>query len=155
MKSFVLPLLVAVFVLAGCAGSKKATMDAAEGAMSTAEEAVEMANTVANSSHPLVGAWDYTLDTPQGVFNGILSIMETGDGLSGTIAQADQPDLKAPVEELMFDKENSRASFTFDSGEYGIMKVKLKLDGDALDGQMTVTSYGVDVPMTAKRMSAN
>lgn len=150
MKKTSLFLLLALFVLGGCTGSKKAATDMMD---STADAAAEMAEPmVQNEMHPLVGAWDYSVDTPQGVYTGILTIMDSADGLMGKIAQSEQPDLAAPVDELMFDGDNSSTTFTFDSGEFGIMKVKLKLAGDAMDGVMTVTSYGVDVPMTAKRI---
>ena len=131
-----LTLILIALLMAGCAGSKEAAMEAAE---------------PAKAPHPLTGAWDYSLDTPQGVFTGILTFAETGDMLNGTIAQSQTPDQVASLEELMFDSDMSKVTFKFDSGEYGIMLVSLTLDGDALNGQMNVTQFGVDVPMTCLR----
>ncbi len=122
-------LLLAALLIAGCAGSKEA----------------------AKAPHPLAGAWDWSVDTPQGVFTGILTITEVDDMLAGTIGAAESPDQTAPLEELMFDSEMSKVTFTYDSGEYGIMNVTLTLDGDALNGIMNVTQFGAEVPMTASR----
>ncbi len=122
-------LLLAALLIAGCAGSKE----------------------VAKAPHPLAGAWDWSVDTPQGVFTGILTITEVDDMLAGTIGAAEQPDQTAPLEELMFDSEMSKVTFTYDSGEFGIMNVTLTLDGDALNGIMNVTQFGAEVPMTASR----
>ena len=128
-----LTLVLAVLLMAGCAGSKEAAMEAAP------------------PPHPLAGAWDWSVDTPQGVYTGILTFAEAGDMLSGTIAAAENPEQTAELTELMFDSEMSKVTFKYDSGEFGIMNVTLTLDGDALDGLMNVTQFGVDVPMTCKR----
>ena len=126
-----LALVLAVLLMAGCAGSKEAAMEKAP--------------------HPLAGAWDWSVDTPQGVYTGVLTFAETDDMLSGTIASAENPEQAAPLTELMFDSEMSKVTFKYDSGEFGIMNVTLTLAGDALDGLMNVTQYGVDVPMTCAR----
>ena len=85
------------------------------------------------------------------IYTGILTFAEAGDMLSGTIAAAENPEQTAELTELMFDSEMSKVTFKYDSGEFGIMNVTLTLDGDALDGLMNVTQFGVDVPMTCKR----
>ncbi len=121
--------LFAALLIAGCAGSKE----------------------VAKAPHPLAGAWDWSVDTPQGVFTGVLTFTEVEDMLAGTIGAAQTPDEYAPLEELMFDSEMSKVTFNYDSGEFGIMNVTLTLDGDALNGIMNVTQFGVDVPMTVSR----
>ena len=122
-------LLLAALLIAGCAGSKEA----------------------AKAPHPLAGAWDWSVDTPQGVFTGVLTFTEVEDMLGGMIAGAQAPDETAPLEELLFDSEMSKVTFTYDSGEFGIMNVTLTLDGDALNGIMNVTQFGAEVPMTASR----
>ena len=122
--------LLAALLLAGCAGSKE----------------------VAKAPHPLAGAWDWSVDTPQGVFTGVLTFTEVDDMLAGTIGAAQTPDETAPLEELMFDSEMSKVTFNYNSGdEFGIMNVTLTLDGDALNGIMNVIQFGVDVPMTCSR----
>ncbi len=121
-------LFLMVLFLAGCAGSKKAT-----------------------APHPLAGAWEYSLDTPQGVYTGIMKFEETDGVLSGTITSDDQPDQAAPLMDLAFNAEMSEVSFKFDGGEYGNMRVQSMLDGDALKGTMNVGAYNVDVPLTASK----
>ncbi len=123
-------LLLAALLIAGCSGSKEA----------------------AKAPHPLAGAWDWSVDTPQGVFTGVLTFTEVEDMLAGMIAGAEEPDETAPLEELMFDSEMSKVTFNYNSGdEFGIMNVTLTLDGDALNGIMNVIQFGVDVPMTGSR----
>jgi hypothetical protein len=121
--------LLAAALLAGCAGSKEA----------------------AQAPHPLAGAWAYSIDTPQGVYTGTLVFTEADDMLSGTIAASQAPEQTASLEELMFDAEMSKVTFSYDSGEYGIMKVDLTLDGDACAGMMNVTQFGAEVPFKATR----
>ncbi|MCH8962551.1 MAG: hypothetical protein IH820_14865 [Bacteroidetes bacterium] len=122
--------LFAALLIAGCAGSKE----------------------VAKAPHPLAGAWDWSVDTPQGVFTGVLTFTEVEDMLAGTIGAAEEPEPTAPLEEIMFDSEMSKVTFNYNSGdEFGIMNVTLTLDGDALNGIMNVIQFGVDVPMTCSR----
>ncbi len=122
-------LLILVFVLAGCAGAKK----------------------TARAPHPLAGTWEYSLDTPQGVYTGTMMFVEAEGVLSGTITSDDQPDQAAPLEDLAFNTEMSEVSFKFDGGEYGNMRVLSMLEGDAMKGSMNVGAYNVDVPLTASK----
>ncbi len=124
-------LLLSVFLLAGCASSKKA-----------AEEMVK-------APHPLTGAWNYSLDTPQGVYTGIMTFAELEDMLSGTITSDDQPEQAAVMEDLSFD--NEMLKFKFDGGEFGTLSVNSTMAGDKLTGTMTIGAYGVDVPLVASR----
>ena len=125
-------LILSALLLAGCASSKKA----------------------AEAVHPLAGAWEYIIDSPQGVYTGVLSFTAAGDMLSGAIAASEQPDQAAPLEELTYDAETHTARFKFDSGQYGVMIVNMTLAGDALEGTMNVMEYGVDVPIKATRKAA-
>ncbi len=124
-----LTLVLAALLIAGCAGSKE----------------------VAKAPHPLAGAWDWSVDTPQGIFTGVLTFTEADDMLSGMIAGDEAPDETAPLEEVAFDTEMSKVTFKFDNPEFGLMIVNLTLDGDALNGIMNVTQIGMDVPMTCAR----
>lgn len=126
-------LLLAVFLFAGCAGSKKA-----------AEEMVK-------APHPLTGTWNYSLDTPQGVYTGVMTFAEIEDVLSGTITSDDQPDQTAVLEDLTFDNEMSKLKFKFDGGEFGTLSVNSTQEGDNMSGTMTIGAYGVDVALTAAR----
>ena len=134
MHRLSLPLVVLFLLLtAGCASTKEA----------------------ANEPHVLAGEWTYTLDTPQGVYTGIMKFMDGNEGLSGTIAADDNPEMAAPLRNLMFDQDMSKLSFDFDGGEYGTMKVSTTLADGKLMGMMNVGAYGVDVSMTASRKAAD
>ena len=122
-------LLLAALLIAGCAGSKE----------------------TAKAPHPLAGAWDWSVDTPDGVVHGVLTFTEVEDMLAGTIGSEQAPGEVAPLEELLFDSETSKVTFSYDSGEYGIMIVTLTLDGDALNGMMNVTQFGVDIAFNSSR----
>ncbi len=122
-------LLLAALFIAGCAGSKEA----------------------AKAPHPLASAWDWSVDTPNGVVHGVLTFTEVEDMLAGTIGSEQAPGEVAPLEELMFDSETSKVTFSYDSGEYGIMNITLTLDGDALNGMMNVTQFGVDIAFNSSR----
>ena len=124
-----LTLCLAVLLMAGCASSKEA----------------------AKAPHPLAGAWDWSVDTPQGIFTGVLTFAEAEDMLSGTITGDEGPDENLLMEEVAFDSEMSKVSFKFNNPEFGPMIVNLTLDGDALTGMMTVTQFDMDVPMTCAR----
>ncbi len=119
--------------MAGCAGSKKAV------------------ETAAPAPHPLTGVWAYSLDTPQGVYTGVMTFAEEERMLNGTIANDEQPDQVAVLEELSYDTEMSRVTFIFDGGEFGEMSVSSVLNGDQMEGMLTVGAYGVDVALTAAR----
>jgi hypothetical protein len=53
----------------------------------------------------------------------------------------------------MFDEATSEVSFSYDSGQYGVMDVNLTLADDALNGTMNVTQYNAEVPMQATRQT--
>lgn len=126
-------LLLSVFLFAGCAGTKKA-----------AEEMVK-------APHPLTGVWNYSLDTPQGVYTGVMTFAELESMLTGTITSDDQPDQTAALEDLSFDNEMSKLKFKFDGGEFGTLSVNSTMEGDKMNGTMTIGAYGVDVALTASR----
>ena len=136
------PVLLLVFCLvAGCASSKKM----AETPMADAEPMMEA------EVHPLTGAWTYTLDTPQGVYTGVMNFAEVESMLTGTISNDEAPDQAAPLEDLTYDAESGEVKFKFDGGEFGVMTVKTNVEGDNMDGLLTVLSYGVDVSIKATR----
>ena len=103
------------------------------------------------AEHPLAGDWDYTLETPQGTYEGTLVFTETEDGLSGTMESADQSG-ETPLQNVTF--EGSTLSFSAESPEAGTMKVKVEVDGDAFDGMMELPMYGLSMPFKGSRTSA-
>ncbi|MEM8488377.1 MAG: hypothetical protein AAF564_22705 [Bacteroidota bacterium] len=135
-------LLLAFCLIAGCASSKKA----AEGVMAEGEKAAEEM-----MAHPLTGTWTYSLDTPQGVYTGVMSFASVDGVLSGTIISDDAPEQVSMLEDLSYDADMSKVKFKFDGGEFGAMTVDSAVEGDAMNGILTVLSYGVDVTLTAAR----
>ena len=121
---------VAALLLAGCAVTRSAAPE--------------------SEPHPLEGDWDYTLDTPQGVYTGIFNFEVAEDGLAGTVMQEGGAE-PAILEELAFDDMAGTATFSFDSGEYGIMVVHLTLEEDAMSGLLTALDFAVDLPIVANR----
>ena len=119
-------LFLAATLTAGCTGSRETAMEAAE---------------PAKASHPLAGIWDFSIDTPQGVFDGTITFVEVNDLLSGTLSPSQRPDRNAPLDELMFDSEASKVTFKLESSQYGMMLINLTLDGNAMNGMMNITPH--------------
>ncbi len=111
----------------------------------------EMAST--EPVNPLLGNWEYTLDTPNGIFTGGLHINEDESGLSVGMTQEGQPEGTDPlmVDEIAFDEETQTLSFSFVDDQYGKMVVSMVLGEEDMIGSMKVTQFGVDVPITAMR----
>ena len=57
---------------------------------------------VAERPHPVAGTWDYTLESPQGMYKGTLVFTETEDGLSGTVQSEDQSG-ETPLQNVAFE----------------------------------------------------
>ena len=119
-------LLVAVLLMAGCASSKQAA-----------------------EPHPLAGMWDYTVDTPEGVYNGVITVSETEGELSGTIT-SDALTGQMALTDLMF--ENDVLSFKFDSGQFGVIDLRVTVDGMAFDGYLDIQGIG-QMPVTGSKKS--
>ena len=115
--------LTLVVLFAGCASSKKAT-----------------------ETHPWVGAWEISIDTPIGVQSGEITVIEEDGQLK---ALMDGESGAMDVSNIAYD-ENTM-NFSIDTGEYGIMDVNLMVEGDALSGKL-LSEYG-DMPITGKRKS--
>lgn len=83
-------------------------------------------------SGELIGAWNYSVDTPDGVYQGQLVFMENEDGLSGKIVgQAGETALKD------LQVENNQVSFSVYAEGY-LVKVKGTVDGSAFEGKVEV-----------------
>ena len=127
-------ILIAVVILqvaAGCASSR---------------------DTATSTPHPLEGAWSYTVDSPQGVVSGTLTIAEAEDGLTGEItSDAMAAGTAMALDSVAFDVEAMVLVFSFDSGEFGVMEVTATLEDDALSGTWTAVSFGLDMPVLAAR----
>lgn len=112
-------------LLAGCAGSKKMA-----------------------APHPLSGMWDYAVDTPDGIYRGVVVIAETEDGLSGTIA-GDGLSGDIALDGLTY--EDNQVNFSFDGGnQFGTLVFQANVLDDQMDGTISVEGIG-DLPVTGEK----
>ena len=95
-----------------------------------------------------VGTWAYEVDTPDGTFAGVLTLTGEPADLEGTITNEAMPGGSAQLDDLVLD--GSTLTFNFDGGQSGRISVSVELDGDDLDGTLTVPRLGA-VPMTGSR----
>ncbi|ARA94977.1 hypothetical protein AWN76_001260 [Rhodothermaceae bacterium RA] len=94
-----------------------------------------------------VGTWDYAISTPDGSYEGTITITGTPGAYSGTITSA----LGTTVLENVV--LNGRSlTFRFDSGQMGLIEADLTIEGNDLSGTMNVSSYG-SFPVTGTRTS--
>ena len=116
-------LLLSVLLFAGCASTKKA------------------------AEHPLSGMWDYAVDTPEGVYNGVISIAEANGSLLGTIT-SDALSGSMDLTDLVF--ADDKLSFKFDSGQYGVLDLNVTVEGDSFEGAISIPGIG-DMPVSGSR----
>ena len=116
-------LFVAAGMLAGCASTKKA------------------------APHPLAGMWDYSVDTPDGTYKGVVSIMEVEGSLVGSITSDALPG-KMDLTGLTF--VDNHVSFKFDSGQFGILTFEADVMDDMLNGSINVEEFG-EMPVTGQK----
>jgi hypothetical protein len=98
-----------------------------------------------DDSHPLVGTWAHSIDTPEGAYVGSITIQMTNDVLSGTIGFDSPSVTPAPLEDIAFD--GADLAFTFGT-DYGVAEVKVTLDGDSFSGAVDVPgaeAYGLSM----------
>lgn len=124
-----LTLFLSVLVIAGCASTKKA------------------------AEHPLAGMWEYSVDTPEGVYEGLITLAEMDGNLMGTLT-SDALDGTVELNNIMFD-ENNKLAFKFDGGQFGMLDLNVTVNGDTFDGAITVPGVG-DLPVNgSKKMAAD
>ncbi len=121
-------ILFSVFILGGCA--------------STGELSAQQS--------PVAGTWDYRIDSPDGVFTGTLSILDSDEGLLVEISVVDQEET-SKGESVEFNQDTQSLSFSLDTSEYGRMHVSMTLGEDELSGTLHAVEFQLDVPMTATR----
>jgi hypothetical protein len=93
---------------------------------------------------PYAGKWSYTLDTPQGVYEGFVTIMEAGKIYSGTIsANGGESELRnLIIEDGKLSAEFDAEGFTFDFTG--------KFDEDVFTGALSTPDF--DLPFSAKKV---
>ena len=125
--STTLVLFLAAGLFTGCASTKKATQ------------------------HPLAGMWDYTVETPDGAYQGVVTIAEEDGNLVGSISNDALPG-KMDLSGLMF--ENNKVSFNFDSGEYGVLRFSANVMENKLNGNIAIDGFG-EMPVTGQKKMAD
>lgn len=90
------------------------------------------ANVMSPVSDELAGAWDYAVETPDGIYKGQLIFTRTGNGYTGKmVSQGNETELK----ELKI--QGREVSFSLYTQGY-LAKVKGTVDGDQLNGKVEV-----------------
>ena len=120
-------ILLSVLLVAGCASTKKA------------------------AEHPLSGMWEYAVDTPEGVYNGVITIAEANGALMGSIT-SDALSGAMDLSNLVF--AENKLSFKFDSGQYGVLDLNVTVDGDSFAGAISMPGVG-DMPVTGSKKMAD
>ena len=130
MKRFLnisLVFFLAAGIFAGCASTKKA------------------------AQHPLVGMWDYSVDTPDGTYNGVVTIAEVEGVLSGVLTNDALPG-EMELSGLTF--EDNKVSFKFDSGEFGILTLNANVMDNKMEGSINVDGFG-EMPVKGQKKMAD
>jgi hypothetical protein len=96
-----------------------------------------------------VGEWAYTLETPEGGFNGVITIAESEGALRGVISS----DLGDPLTLQNVRMSNDTLYFQA-TGEFGVMTGTAVLNADALQGQISLADFG-SFPIRGSRRPAN
>ena len=96
---------------------------------------------------PFEGTWTYALDTPNGLLSGtfVFASAEGGE-ISGTMSNPMGP---GSVPLSAFVRDGQALSFSFDSGDYGVLPVRLTFKDGTYEG--TVSVMGMGLPITGAR----
>ncbi len=107
--------------------------------------------TSTETASPVMGSWDYTVESPDGIFTGkfLISEGEYGHKLVFTSDEEDTEPIQA--EAVQFDSETQMLTFEFDNQDYGRMEVSLTLHEGGMNGILHSVQFGVDAPLTATR----
>ncbi len=103
------------------------------------------------SSSPIIGSWDYTVESPDGIFSGKFMISEGEYGLSLLFTSEEEDTDPVQAEAVQFDSETQMLTFEFDNQDYGRMEVSLALHEGGMNGMLHSVQFGVDAPLTATR----
>ncbi len=103
---------------------------------------------------PVAGDWNYSIDSPQGIYTGTLIIVQGDSGLEVSLleeSQKDNPEAATSADLVEFNEETQTLSFSFDNPEFGTMNVSLVLGEEGLNGTLHVVQFGMDMPLMAAR----
>ncbi len=94
------------------------------------------------------GTWTYAMDTPNGPLSGTFRFATAADGaITGAMSNPMGPGETALAGLV---RDGQALTFSFDSGEYGVIAMRLVFDGDAYAGTMSVMSMGIPIAGTRK-----
>lgn len=82
--------------------------------------------------------WSYEIDTPQGTNGGTLMLTDSSGTIGGTINPDQEEEIAIENAELSGDT----LAFEYPTDGYGTAEVEVIVEGDSLDGQIGVSSYG-------------
>lgn len=103
-------------------------------------------------AHPLVGDWDYAVEAPDGTYEGTITFADGEEGLTGSII-GDGFSESLPLGGITF--EESMLDFEFSTPDFGRMRVNVQVEGDSFSGDLDVTAYGMEAPITGMRAAAD
>ena len=95
--------------------------------------------------------WDYSVDTPDGTYNGVVTIMEAEGVLSGVLTNDALPG-EMELSGLMF--EDNKVTFKFDSGEFGILTFNANVMEDKMEGSINIDGFG-EMPVKGQKKMAD
>ncbi len=110
-------------------------------------EIEEEAEGEAGEAEP-AGTWSYSVSSPQGDFDGTLTLTGEPGDLSGAITGPDGEEIE--IENVQLD--GADLSFEFDAGQMGAISAEATISGDEMEGTMTLADFG-SFPFTATRTS--
>jgi len=113
---FVFAAAIGVFSALACAGSKQA------------------------APHPMAGSWDYTINAPEEVFKGVLTLVESDSGLVATLRGRGSV-IELPLDSLLY--QQGTLSFYLTTNQYGTSKASVTQEGDRFTGKMDNITYDV------------
>lgn len=90
--------------------------------------------------HPLVGVWSYSIDSPQGIITGQMTVTEVEGELAG-VFRSDVDNVETVLDALSFEEDVFMMAMT--STQYGKITAQATLEGDAFEGTMDVVEFGV------------
>lgn len=86
----------------------------------------------------VTGTWTYEIDTPQGTNGGTLVLADSSGTIDGTI----NPDQEEAIGIEHAELSGDTLAFEYPTDGYGTAEVEVIVEGDSLDGQVGVSSYG-------------
>ncbi|MCY4158686.1 MAG: hypothetical protein OXF48_03660 [Bacteroidetes bacterium] len=99
---------------------------------------------------PVVGSWDYIVDSSDGVFTGKIMVVETETGLDATImADVGEEVDVVQTEKVEFDTETQTFSFSIPQSDYGEIEGSLVLSEEGMSGTLYLVQSDISAPITA------